>query len=97
MCVEHMGAIMTAEKWRPFPKWENGYLWFPSADFEKKFSTPSLSDAMRDKLAADKGHTAHKRNLAVKTQSKLEDTLKKLDSASHYGMRTVSFLLLLLE
>lgn len=97
VCVEHMSAIMTAEKWRPHPRRENGYFRFPSADFEKFFSTPSLSDATRDKLAADEGHTTHKRIFADKTRNKLEDTLKQLDTASRYGMRTASFLLLLSE
>ena len=52
---------------------------------------------LKDKLVADAGATASKRAFPDKVRDKFEETLKKVDVASRFGMRSTSFMLLLTQ
>ena len=55
-----MTAIAEATKWKPVKSCETAHYHFPKADFEKKFSVPSISDSIKDKLVADGAASAPK-------------------------------------
>ena len=97
VCTDRMDAVMQAGKWRAHASRTEAYYRFPQGDFDKYFATPVLPDSASDKLTADRGATSSKRPFADKARGKLEEVAKKLDSASRFGMRSTSFLLLLSE
>ena len=76
---------------------ESEYYQFPQVDFEEFFAMPVLHDSVKDKLGPDAGATASKRAFPDKVRDRFEETLKKVDVASRFGMRSTSFLLLLTE
>ena len=95
VCTDRMEGIMSASSWIAYPKWADSYCRFPAWDFDKYFSTQVLPDSASDKLAADRGSTSPKLPFANKVCGKMEEVIRKMDSASRFGMRTSSFLLLL--
>ena len=88
---------MSAASWSPGSKRVGRYYRFPAEDFVRYFSTPVLPDSATDKLAADRGTASSKLPFADKARGKLEEVARKMDSASRFGLRTTSFLLLLSE
>ena len=56
-----------------------------------------MHDSVKDKLVANAGATASKRAFSDKKREKFEETLKKVDVASRFDIRSRSFLLLLTE
>ena len=93
VCVERMNSIAESAKWSPYKKRELSYYRFPSADFAQFFT----ADSAKDKLAVDGGSSSAKNLFSDRLRGKLEDTLKKVDTASRLGLRASSFLLLLTE
>ena len=97
VCVERMNSIAETVKWSPYKKRELSYYRFPTADFTQFFTAPVVPDSAKDKLAADGGSSSAKNLFSDRSRGKLEDTLKKVDTASRLGLRASSFLLLLTE
>ena len=97
VCADRIEGIMSASSWAAYPKRADLYYRFPPGDFDKYFSTPALPDSAADKLTADRGSTSSKLHFTDKARGKMEEVAKKIDSASRFGMRTSSFLLLLSE
>ena len=81
----------------PYKKRELSYYRFPTDDFTQFFTAPVVPDSAKDKLAADGGSSSAKNLFSDRSRGKLEDTLKKVDTASRLGLRASSFLLLLTE
>ena len=97
VCVDRMNAVATSSSWTPYRRREIDYYRFPREDYDKFFVSPAMPDSAKDKLAADGGATAAKAIFSDRSRGKLESVLTKVDSASRFGMRASSFLLLLTE
>ena len=97
VCVECMNSIAETAKWSPYKKRDLSYYRFPMADFTQFFTAPVVPDCAKDKFVADGGSSSTKNLFSDRSRGKLEDTLKKVDTASRLGLRASSFLLLLTE
>ena len=75
-------------------KRELPYYTFPKEDFQRFFAVPILPDSARDKLTSDGAATSSKGLFTDRNRGKIEEILKKIDSASRFGMRSSSLLLL---
>ena len=97
-CIKHINAVADRKVWQSFDKRTSNYFRFPPKDVDDYLTVPTVPDSTRDKLAADGSGSSSTRSLfSDRTRNKIEDTLRKADWASRYGMRSTSFLLLLSE
>ena len=91
VCAEHMSFVAGTATWAPYRKREHSCYRFPTADFVQSFAAPVIPDAARDGMGTDGGSSSAKKPFSGRSEGTLEDTLKRVDTASRLGLRASSF------
>ena len=97
-CSDRIKTLTAVKRWRPFAARDIRPFRVPRPDFDEFLAVPTMSDTVRDKIAADStGRTSQRSPFTNRERNKIEDTLVKVDTAAKAGLRLSCFLQLLSE
>ena len=66
---------------------QNKYFQSPQKDCEDFFTVPTIPSTAKEKLSNDGGNASTKVIFADKGKARLEEQMKKIDEAAHFGAK----------